>query len=90
MIPVLLNDSVEQDIVHGLGQLSYIDFTVLVFIGTAGVIQRGDAVLFIAIQPGADGAPGEAVEGAGDRVREGLRGNVFDFVAGRGAGCVGR
>ena len=43
-----------QDIIHGLGQLGHIDFTVLVFIGTAGVIQRGDAVLFLAIQPGGD------------------------------------
>ena len=54
MIPVFIERKRGQDIIHGLGQLGHIDFTVLVFIGTAGVIQRGDAVLFIAIQPGGD------------------------------------
>ncbi len=73
---------------QGLGQLVGLDLAVGIFVGAGFVIERGDAVFFEAVQPGADGAPGKLIGLAGLSIDKRPPGDLLDARPDSGAGGV--
>jgi hypothetical protein len=70
-----------QHLADGLGQLGHRDLAREAAIGPGGVVEGGQAVLFEAVEPGADGSPGEAVVDAALGIGEGAGGDLLDALA---------
>ena len=73
---------------QGFGNFGRLNLAEVVLVGTGFLFQTGQAVLFVPVIPGAEGAPGKPVRDLSERIGKGLIGHTLASFAEKGAGGV--
>ena len=61
---------------QGFGNFGQLNLAEVVLVGTGFLFQTGQAVLFVPVIPGAEGAPGKPVRDLSERIGKGLIGHT--------------